>query len=128
MSPPSIRAETAAEKYRAVTRRSSTQMGIESRLEWFSRLQPSIRACQKLKRIRREGRAVGGRGWQVEKGVRTSLTAGRFWIKTTPRRRARERKREIFHGFLYCRCCRALHSFAGHFYFTFDPVYCSTSH
>jgi len=30
VSPASIRAETAAEKYLALTRRSSTQMGIES--------------------------------------------------------------------------------------------------
>lgn len=88
VSPVSIRAETAAEKYLALTRRSSTQMGIESRLESFSRLQPSIRACQKLKRVGRKGRFEKGvydRRWQAD-GFRL-------------RQRRGERKREIFHGF-----------------------------
>lgn len=88
VSPVSIRAETAAEKYLALTRRSSTQMGIESRLESFSRLQPSIRACQKLRRVGRKGRFEKGvydRRWQAD-GFRL-------------RQRRGERKRKIFHGF-----------------------------
>lgn len=70
VSPASIRAETAAEKYLALTRRSSTQMGIESSgPESFSRLQPSIRACQKLKRVWERRGTAGRRGF--EKGMPT---------------------------------------------------------
>lgn len=55
--------------------------------ESFSRLQPSIRACQKLKRVGNGARGGGRvRGWgRFEKGVRPSLTGRRFQIKTTPR-------------------------------------------
>lgn len=91
MSPVSIHVKTAAEKYRALTRRSSIQMGIGSLVGIVLEIAAFNSCVSKIE----EGWAKGEKGdRRFEKGVRSSLTGRRFQIKTTTRH---ERKREIFH-------------------------------
>lgn len=69
-------------------------------------------------------RGLGGKGAVERDGLKRVY--GRRWQADgfglrQRRRDAGKRKREIFHGFLYCRCCRALYSFKERFYLIFDP-------
>lgn len=94
VSPASIRAETAAEKYLALTRRSSTQMGIES----WARIVLEIAAFSScMSKIEEDWEQEQGRGEvrEFEKGV-----CDRRWQADGFRlRQCRgKRKREIFHG------------------------------
>lgn len=90
VSPASIRARTAAEKYLALTRRSSTQMGIES----WARIVLEIAAFSScMSKIEEGWEQEGVRGF--EKGV-----CDHRWQADGFRLRQRhgKRKREIFHG------------------------------
>lgn len=74
VSPPSIRAEVAAEKYRALTRRlSSTQMGIESRLEMVLEI-AAFNSCMSKNE---EGWRGMARGQARAARPSSSLTGGR---------------------------------------------------
>jgi len=58
VSPASIRAETAAEKYLALTRRSSTQMGIESWARIVLEIAAAFNSCM----------SKNEEGWEREEG------------------------------------------------------------
>lgn len=92
VSPASIRAETAAEKYLAVTRRSSTQMGIES----WARIVLEIAAFNSCVSKIEEGLGNGGEGLPGD----LKRECDRRWQADGFRLRQRrgKRKREIFHG------------------------------
>lgn len=89
VSPASIRAETAAEKYLALTRRSSTQMGIES----WARVVLEIAAFNSCVSKIEEG-------WERGSWEDLKRECDRRWQADGFRLRQRrgKRKREIFHG------------------------------
>jgi len=65
VSPASIRAETAAEKYLALTRRSSTQMGIESWARVVLEIAAFNSYVSKIEEGWKQGEERWGRNWRI---------------------------------------------------------------